>query len=264
MSTSLSFASHLADQADNVTHQPENLLQLRINAATFNHAEKAVHETLKQRLFNAKHVMVLVLLVHVLVIVLLSQKLAVKQVVKPEAKPMLVSLMAPPAPELVTVIEQPKPVIKPVVKVKQVIKPLKEIPKEAPKIQVAEQEPESLKQEAVAEPQVVENPTAPVVEKKPVEDKIEPPQFGVAYLNNPAPNYPAISRRMTEEGRVLLRVLVSADGSAETVQLEKTSGFNRLDQAAIEAVKKWQFIPAKKAGHALSAYVLVPVKFSLN
>lgn len=134
---------------------------------------------------------------------------------------------------------------------------------------MAEPEPEPIKQNLAAEPKVVEKPTATPVEKKLVEEKrveerIEPPRFGVAYLNNPAPDYPAMSRRVAEEGRVLLKVLVSASGGAETIQIEKTSGYSRLDSAAIEAVKKWQFIPAKKAGQTLSAYVLVPVKFSLN
>ena len=89
MSTSLSFATYLADQAGNVAHQPASLLQLRINAATFNHAEKAVHKTLKQHLFNSKHVMVLVLFGHVLAIVILSQRFAVTQPVKLEVKPMM-------------------------------------------------------------------------------------------------------------------------------------------------------------------------------
>lgn len=97
-----------------------------------------------------------------------------------------------------------------------------------------------------------------------VEEKIEPPRFGVAYLNNPAPRYPRLSRRKGEEGRVLLRVLVSDVGGAVEVNLEETSGSHRLDHAAITAVKKWRFIPARKNNQALSAYVLVPIKFSLE
>ena len=104
---------------------------------------------------------------------------------------------------------------------------------------------------------------APKVEPQP-EPVIEPPKFGVAYLQNPAPNYPASSRRAGEEGRVLLRVLVTANGSAETVDLENSSGFEKLDEAAIKAVKKWRFVPAKRSNQAISAYVLVPVKFSLE
>ena len=92
---------------------------------------------------------------------------------------------------------------------------------------------------------------------------IEPSRFGAAYLNNPAPDYPASSRRFSEQGIVLLRVLVSLSGQAESVQIENSSGYSRLDQAAIKAVKMWSFIPAKRNNQPLSAYVLVPVKFSL-
>ena len=92
---------------------------------------------------------------------------------------------------------------------------------------------------------------------------IEPPKFGAAYLNNPAPDYPAASRRFSEQGIVLLRVLVSLSGQAESVQIENSSGYSRLDQAAIKAVKLWSFIPAKRNNQPLSAYVLVPVNFSL-
>lgn len=93
---------------------------------------------------------------------------------------------------------------------------------------------------------------------------IEPPRFGAAYLNNPAPEYPATSRRLSEQGIVLLRVLVSLSGQAESVQIENSSGCSRLDQAALKAVKLWSFIPAKRNNQPLSAYVLVPVRFSLT
>ena len=73
-----------------------------------------------------------------------------------------------------------------------------------------------------------------------------------------------MSRRIGEEGRVLMKVLVSADGAAEDVQIEKSSGSERLDNAAMHAVKRWRFIPAKKNNQALSAYVMVPMKFSLD
>ena len=100
--------------------------------------------------------------------------------------------------------------------------------------------------------------------KAEAEPVIEPPKFGAAYLNNPAPAYPSLSRRSGEQGRVLLRVLVSENGLAESVQLDSSSGYEKLDRAAIEAVKKWSFIPAKRSNQPVSAYVLVPVKFSLN
>jgi protein TonB len=101
-------------------------------------------------------------------------------------------------------------------------------------------------------------------EKIAEEPVTEQAKFDVAYLNNPAPIYPKMSRRQGEQGRVLLKVLVSEKGVAEQVQLETSSGFEKLDQAAADAVKKWSFVPAKRSNQAISAYVLVPVKFSLN
>jgi protein TonB len=101
-------------------------------------------------------------------------------------------------------------------------------------------------------------------EKIAEEPVTEQEKFDVAYLNNPAPIYPKMSRRQGEQGRVLLKVLVSEKGVADQVQLETRSGFEKLDQAAVDAVKKWSFVPAKRSNQAISTYVLVPVKFSLN
>lgn len=92
----------------------------------------------------------------------------------------------------------------------------------------------------------------------------QPPSFNAAYLNNPAPNYPSVSRRLGEQGRVLLRVQVMEDGTAGSVELQAGSGFSRLDQAALEAVKKWRFMPAKRGEQAVSASVVVPVRFSIE
>jgi len=90
------------------------------------------------------------------------------------------------------------------------------------------------------------------------------PRFDADYLNNPKPAYPMISKRLGEEGQVLLRVLVSSQGSAEQVQLLRSSGFPRLDEAAQEAVAKWRFVPAKVGSVATTAWVQVPVSFQLR
>lgn len=202
--------------------------------------------------------------------------------VKKVSPPLLVSLVtAPqltpePAPEPEVVPpEPPKPEPKPVVK-QQKPKPQpkpepKPIIEPKPEPQVVETPPPAIAQEPVvqeappppvtAAPQMVEAKPQPQPEPEPV---IEPPRFGVAYLNNPAPAYPAISRRMGEEGRVMLRVMVGTNGKPEQVEIENGSGFSRLDNAALDAVKKWKFIPARRNNEAISAEVLVPVKFSLN
>lgn len=82
-----------------------------------------------------------------------------------------------------------------------------------------------------------------------------------AYLSNPKPEYPAESKDNGEEGTVYLSVKVSATGSAQEVSLHKSSGYINLDRAAIKAVKRWRFNPAKKEGIAVEAQAIVPIKF---
>lgn len=91
-----------------------------------------------------------------------------------------------------------------------------------------------------------------------------PPRFDAAYLDNPQPSYPVLSRRLGEQGRVLLRVLVSGEGRAREVLVKGGSGFARLDQAAREAVLRWRFLPARQGSQAVEAWVLVPITFSLS
>ena len=214
--------------------------------------------------------LLLVLLMHTLAIYFLSLKTIITPTKPITFAPMMVSLIAPsaivPEPELVNIIEPPKPEIKPVIKSKKVVEQILPIEKATERLVEATSEPEqveTIKPQAspvlAAEP-AIELPKAAQI----VEDKIEPPRFGVAYLNNPAPDYPALSVRKGEEGRVLMMVLVSADGAAEDVQIEKSSGFDRLDNAAVAAVKKWRFIPAKKNNQPLSAFVRVPMPFILE
>lgn len=93
---------------------------------------------------------------------------------------------------------------------------------------------------------------------------IVPPSFNADYLDNPAPDYPAQSRRLSEEGRVVLRVFVAADGSAQIVEIRHSSGYARLDRAAREAVAAWRFVPARSGEEKVAAWVLVPISFTLN
>ena len=90
------------------------------------------------------------------------------------------------------------------------------------------------------------------------------PSVGANYLHNPAPEYPQMARRRGEQGRVLIKVLVTSQGEASNVTLEKSSGSNYLDEAAIKAVKNWKFVPARSNNEAVSGYVTVPINFSLQ
>ena len=88
--------------------------------------------------------------------------------------------------------------------------------------------------------------------------------FSADYLHNPAPVYPPSARRNGEEGRVLLRVLVSATGQADRVDIQHGSGFPRLDEAAREAVANWRFTPARRGAQAIASTVIVPITFRLG
>jgi protein TonB len=93
---------------------------------------------------------------------------------------------------------------------------------------------------------------------------VQPPRFDAAYLQNPDPEYPALSQRLGEEGRVLLRVLVSLEGRAEQIEIKQGSGFARLDAAAQAAVRRWRFQAARRGSEAVAAWVLVPITFHLD
>lgn len=163
--------------------------------------------------------------------------------VSPPAEAPVKPVVTPPKP----VVETPRP--KPVVQ----------------RVRSAEPAPAPLERKREPEPP----PPQPVVSKPaPPEPALAPPvvppRFDAGYLNNPAPAYPALSRRNGEEGKVLLRVLVSADGKAQEVLLHQGSGFVRLDDAALDAVRRWRFVPARRGDDAFSDWVIVPVVFKLT
>jgi len=93
---------------------------------------------------------------------------------------------------------------------------------------------------------------------------VSAPRFDAAYLNNPPPAYPPLSRRLGEEGRTVLRVFVDADGRPARSELATSSGSPRLDQAALAAVARWRFVPARQGETAVGAWVLVPIAFTLR
>jgi protein TonB len=90
------------------------------------------------------------------------------------------------------------------------------------------------------------------------------PDYRADYLNNPKPPYPMVARRMGYHGTVILDVEVLADGRAGDVALQKSSGYEILDKAALQTVKTWKFSPAKRFGQAITKRFLVPIKFSLE
>lgn len=106
-------------------------------------------------------------------------------------------------------------------------------------------------------------PAAPI-DVAPAPVAITAARFDADYLDNPKPIYPLVSRRLGEQGKVLLRVHVSAAGLAEKVEVKTGSGYARLDQAAGDAVSRWRFVPARRGEQAIAAWVQVPITFQLE
>ncbi len=90
------------------------------------------------------------------------------------------------------------------------------------------------------------------------------PDYRADYLNNPRPPYPLVARRMGYHGKVVLDVEVLAEGTAGDVKLHQSSGYDILDNAALQTVKTWHFTPARHLGHPVTQRFLVPIKFSLE
>ena len=133
--------------------------------------------------------------------------------------------------------------------------------------------------EPVSQPEALVEDDAVVTEPEPIttsepedsedsEDSLqplyEPPKFGVSYLNNPPPIYPAEAKRKKQHGVVLLKVLVATSGKPEHIEISESAGLQSLDQSALNAVKNWTFIPAKIGQELIAAYVIVPIRFNLE
>lgn len=129
--------------------------------------------------------------------------------------------------------------------------------------------------QSVAEPVPAPRPTEPFApvaapapiappQPAPAPPPVVQPRFDAAYLDNPRPPYPSVSRRMGEEGEVRLRVQVDPAGLAQQVEIQQGSGYPRLDQAALETVRQWRFVPARQGDQPVAAWVIVPIQFTLR
>lgn len=164
---------------------------------------------------------------------------------KPPPEPRPVALPAPPPPAAKPTPARPRPVL----------------------AMTPAQQPATANTPVVAAP-VAEapdpDPRPPAVAAPAGPAPVSAARFDAAYLQNPEPNYPPMSRRLGEEGKVLLRVRVTAEGLAAAVDLEKSSNFERLDEAAKRAVARWRFVPARRGDQAIEASVIVPIVFQLE
>lgn len=98
----------------------------------------------------------------------------------------------------------------------------------------------------------------------PTPARVELPSTDADYLNNPRPAYPPLSKRMGEQGKVVVRVLIGADGLPQKAEIRTSSGFERLDQAALATVMKWRYVPGKRAGVPEAMWFNVPIHFVLE
>lgn len=102
-----------------------------------------------------------------------------------------------------------------------------------------------------------------VIRLPPLELHAPPPTAPAAYERTPLPRYPAAAREQGLEGVVVLAVEVLASGRVGAVHVSASSGAPVLDEAAVEAVRRWTFTPARRGARAVDSIVEVPVQFSL-
>ena len=147
---------------------------------------------------------------------------------------------------------QKKPKKKTVSKPKNRIEPIK-------KVEVKESK-------QVEEQSMVRNFTAPQTMEPAENFELSIPIVvqNVAYVDKKicTPKYPRVSRKRGERGKVLVRVFINRDGSSEKVEIEQSSGFDRLDQAAMDSAKKCRFIPAKRNGKPVKTLATIPYTFT--
>jgi len=114
-------------------------------------------------------------------------------------------------------------------------------------------------------------PSAPVVEAPPEPPPAKPAgpmtltgELALACPTRTPPKYPALSQRAGESGQVVLRVELASDGRVDAARIATSSGYKRLDEAALNAVKSWRCDPPLRDGQPVRAVALQPFKFNLE
>lgn len=192
------------------------------------------------------------------------QQRTVEQVVPAE---ILVEFIELPTPQVAPPPPTPKPTpVLPTPVKQQVAKaPVLRQPA-APELQaVADATPSPQAPVGVIAPAPVAAPiAAPVAAAPPAPARVELPSSAADYLHNPKPPYPGLSKRLGEQGKVVVRVLISVNGTAQQAEIKQSSGFDRLDQAALDTVLRWRYVPGKRAGVPETMWFNVPISFVLE
>jgi protein TonB len=180
---------------------------------------------------------------------------------------------APPPPPKSESRPKPKPKPAPPRPVKKIVKPAPPKPVETVRREVAPAETRT-PEPPTSESSAAENNTpvpSPAAERparsEPQggrEAPVTPASFNAGYLHNPRPAYPASARQQGWEGTVRLRVRVTEDGRARQVDIHQSSGYDLLDDAALDAVRQWRFTPAQRGDTPVASWVIVPIAFHLN
>lgn len=183
----------------------------------------------------------------------------------------LSEMIEPPQPQVTPTPPQPQPRPAPTPKAAPQSRPVAQ-PAPQP-VAIATPMPEALAPAGVIEPQTpapvtavaTAEPAAPPAPPSPAAPpRIELPSSSADYLNNPPPPYPALSKRLGEQGKVVIRAFIDANGVATQAQIRTSSGYDRLDQAALQTVLKWRYVPGKRAGVAEAMWFNVPIHFVLE
>lgn len=167
--------------------------------------------------------------------------------------------LAPPAPPVVvkqSVVRPKAP------KAPTLPQPLA-VQKEAVTLQTSVMPAEPLAPLSVTTAAVVQ--AAPAAAPAPLASpSVELPSSAADYLQNPKPVYPSASRRLGEQGVVIHSVQIGADGLPVSAKLVQSSGFHRLDQAALTAVMRWRYSPGKRNGAPTAMSFNVPINWVLE
>lgn len=176
-----------------------------------------------------------------------------------EAATLFVNFIAPSVPEKKEEPKHPPPKPRPIEK-PQPRQLVTETPVVAPTDSVAPAPPPPAPKPAP----VIEAPAAPPAPPKPMGPVSLGGELSVACPERTPPRYPSASRRMGEEGTVVLRVELDESGQVDTVQVQTGSGHARLDEAAVATVRTWRCTPAHRDGRPARAVAIQPFKFVLQ
>ena len=207
-----------------------------------------------------------VVLLHVGIIYAIYSGLLARAVALVVPVVILAELIEPPAPKIAPPPSPPppppppQPVKKAITKAPSAVAPLPMAiidPTPAPNAPAGSIAPQPA-------PAPIASPIAAAPAAGPAAPTVQLPSSDADYLQNPRPPYPAISRRMNEQGKTTVRVLIGSDGQPQRAEISKSSGFARLDDAAMATVMRWRFVPGKRGGVAEAMWFNVPINWVLE